>query len=135
MKVVIDTNILVAALPSRSKHFWVIEAFLDERFEWIVSTEILLEYEEILRRKYSSVAVDNFFRAMKDAPNVHIANAYYRWNLLMDEDDNKFSDLAIASNADYLVSEDGDFRRLKLVGFPKVAVLRLAEFHQILNQN
>jgi len=53
MKVVIDTNVLVAALSSKSIHHWLIQALLNEQFQLFVTDEILLEYEEILKSKYS----------------------------------------------------------------------------------
>ena len=44
------------------------------------------------------------------APNVVYAEAAFRWQLIQnDPDDNKFCDLALSVNADYLVSEDNDF--------------------------
>jgi len=47
---------------------------------------------------------------------------------LNDPDDNKFVDAAIAAGADFLVTEDRDFKRLRNVDFPEVTVLNLSEF-------
>lgn len=47
MKVVIDTNVLLATI--RKQNF----AFIREEFEWTLSTEILFEYEEKLTEFYS----------------------------------------------------------------------------------
>jgi predicted nucleic acid-binding protein len=49
-----------------------------------------------------------------------------------DPDDNKFVDCAIASNADYIVSQDSHFDILKFIDFPKVNVIRLEEFMKTL---
>ena len=51
-----------------------------------------------------------------------------------DPDDNKFCDLAISSNADYLVSNDRDFDILKEIDFPKVKIIDLETFLQILKE-
>jgi len=48
MKVVLDTNVVLSSLGSRSPLRWLFEAFLHQRFIMLVSTEILLEHEEIL---------------------------------------------------------------------------------------
>ncbi|WP_157579268.1 PIN domain-containing protein [Spirosoma montaniterrae] len=48
MNVVIDTNCLLVAVPANSEHKWLYDAFVNERFTWYVSTEILNEYAEKL---------------------------------------------------------------------------------------
>lgn len=92
MKVVIDTNILVSSLSRRSKSNWVIQAFLNDDFTLVVTHEMLLEYEEILRLKYNGTAVDNFLRSIHDSENVELVEVYFQWKLLQDPDDNKFVD-------------------------------------------
>lgn len=134
MKVVIDTNILVSSLSRRSKSNWIIQAFLNKDFTLVVTHEILLEYEEILRIKYHGAAVDNFLRSINDSENVEMVEVYFQWQLLQDPDDDKFVDAVIASGADYLVSEDRDFKLLQNIDFPKVAVLRLDDLEKTLNQ-
>ncbi len=41
MKVVIDTNCLIASIPTFSKYFWLYEEFKRGSFEWVTSNEIL----------------------------------------------------------------------------------------------
>jgi uncharacterized protein len=53
MRIILDTNVIVSALSSRSAFHWIIEALLDEQFEMAVSNEVLTEYEEILTQKYN----------------------------------------------------------------------------------
>ena len=48
-------------------------------------------------------------------------------------DRNKFADLAIASNVDYLVTNDSDCNILKKTNFPKVVVVSLNEFREIMH--
>ena len=134
MKIIIDTNVLVSSLSRRSESNWIIQSFLDKDFILVVTHEILLEYEEILRIKYSSVAVDGFLRSIHESENVEMVDVYFQWKFLQDPDDNKFADAAIASGADYLVSEDRGFKVLQNIDFPKIAILRLKDFEKILNQ-
>ncbi|GAA4411837.1 hypothetical protein GCM10023187_38200 [Nibrella viscosa] len=49
-----------------------------------------------------------------------------------DPDDNKFVDVAIAAGADYLVTNDSDFNTLKKLAFPRLTVISLQEFLNIL---
>jgi len=132
MKVVLDTNILVSSLSDRSEAHWLIDALAEGRFSIVVSHEMLLEYEEILVWKYGSATAEAFLSFLQNAENVERVEPHFYWNLLQDPDDNKFADAAIAAGADFLVTEDRDFRGLKEVEFPEVKVLRLHEFEQLL---
>ncbi len=48
MKVVLDTNILMVSVSIKSKYYWVFEAFLKKEYDLCVTTDILMEYEEII---------------------------------------------------------------------------------------
>lgn len=133
MKLVIDTNVLVSALSSRSVFHWIIQDLIAEKFEIAISYEVLLEYEEILKKKYDAQTAEDFLRALQELPNVQLSEIYFQWKLLADPDDNKFVDLAISSNADYLLSEDNDFKLLQKIDFPKVIVLKINDFNRLLH--
>lgn len=45
MRVVIDTNCLLASIPRNSEHYWLYEAFQGRLFEWVVSNEIMRELD------------------------------------------------------------------------------------------
>jgi putative PIN family toxin of toxin-antitoxin system len=131
MKVVVDTNVLVSALSTKSIHHWVVKQILDEKFDLHIADEIMLEYEEILTQKYSATVANNFIAALKQLPNVYYTQVYFHWNLLNDKDDNKFVDCYVAANADYLVTQDKDFNSLRLISFPKVNIITMEEFKEI----
>lgn len=134
MRVVIDTNCLLAAIPPSRPEFWLYQAFRAEAFEWVVSNEILAEYEEQLTEFYNAKTADRVLKILLGAPNVLLSEPFYRWNLIQkDPDDNKFADLAISTNARFLVSEDRHFAVLKKVDFPTVEVVKLARFKAILD--
>ncbi|WP_307681167.1 hypothetical protein [Segatella copri] len=44
------------------------------------------------------------------------------------EDDNKFVDCAIASNAIFIVTEDKHFKELENIPFPKVEIVGIDDF-------
>lgn len=133
MRVVIDTNCLLASIPPKGNHYWLYKSFENEAFEWVVSNEILTEYEEKIIERYSKKAADIVLALLTIAPNTTFSEPYYNWQLIeSDADDNKFSDLAIATNVDYLVTNDSDFNILKNIDFPKVVVISLNEFQEIM---
>lgn len=134
MRVVIDTNCLIASIPPSSSEFWLYLAFRDLKFTWILSTEILNEYEEKLSEFYSPKTADRVLKILLRSPNIELMNPAFRWNIIVDdEDDNKFSDLAISANAHYLVSNDRHFNIFKNIDFPPLNVVKLNEFKEILN--
>lgn len=132
MRVVIDTNCLLASIPPKSSHYWLYQAFKDERFVWLISNEILLEYIEKLTDFYSENTATIVYSILSVAPNVNFTEPFFKWQLVnLDSDDNKFADLAIAGNADYLVSNDKHFNPLKMLSFPKINIVSMDEFKRI----
>ena len=51
-----------------------------------------------------------------------------------DKDDNKFVDCAIASNAEYIVTNDKHFDILKAISWPQISVVALQEFAEQLKR-
>ncbi len=128
-RVVVDTNIVLVALTSHSRGYKVFEALRDGAYTLVVSNDIITEYAEKILAKYDRLTAENFLRTLLALPNVERQEIYFRWNLITsDPDDNKFVDCAIASSAEYLVSEDRHYNVLAGIEFPVVNVLRLAEF-------
>ena len=73
-----------------------------------VSSEILLEYTEILAIFTSRGVAENIVNAIKLRPNTQFIEPHYKWLLLPDPDDNKFIECAIDANALYIISGDKD---------------------------
>lgn len=108
---------------------------MEGRYTLCISHDILLEYEEIIARHTSPVLAQAVTDALLDLPNVEMITRYYHWNLIAaDPDDNKFVDCALAARALFLVSEDRHFDVLKRVDFPKLAVIRIADFWEELQK-
>lgn len=133
MKAVIDTNCLIASIPRQNPEYWLYEAFRAQKFDWVVSNEILHEYEEQISEFYSPLTADIVLKILTTASNVIFAEPYFRWNLIPhDPDDNKFADLAISANVNHLVTQDRDFSLLKSLEFPAISVVNLAEFKKMI---
>lgn len=132
--VVLDTNCLIQILPTRSLYHRIWTDFLEGRYRLCVSNEILAEYEEILGLHASPEVAHNVVEAIARHPKTLYRESYYHFHLLsdIDKDDDKFVYCAITAGADYIVTEDSHFDRLKQIPFPQLNVLTLDEFNKTL---
>ena len=130
---VIDTNILLVSISDKSPYHWIYEDLRKGQYNMLVSTEIALEYEEIIGQEMGDDVASDVLKALERYPNVLAVPRYYRWNLIKaDPDDNKFADCAIAGGADCLVTYDKHFNVLGDIDFPRVTVVTPEEFKTLL---
>lgn len=135
MKVVIDTNVFLLIIPSLSRYHLAYEALKENRYDLAVSSEILIEYEEQHSFRYNISDTSEILENLLENQNIQLCNAEYKWNLItQDPDDNKFVNCALASNSDWIVTNDKHFNVLKDISFPKVNVISIGEFIQLLNE-
>lgn len=135
MKVVIDTNVLLNTIYPRSKNYWIRKALEKQELTLCVTTDILAEYAEVLADFYDDETSVLFLSALELLPNLIYIHKYFFWQLIPeDEDDEKFADCAIASGADYLVTNDRHFNKLKNLPFPKINVVNEDEFKRIFDE-
>jgi len=131
LKIVLDTNILIAIIGKRSPFRWIFDCFIQGKIILCVSNEILFEYQEILTEKTSAEVAENVINFITVNPFTEKTEIFFNFGLITDDaDDNKFVDCAIASNAICLVSNDKHFQVLKTLDFPKVMVFKLQEFEE-----
>ncbi|CAN2050660.1 putative toxin-antitoxin system toxin component, PIN family [Candidatus Magnetomoraceae bacterium gMMP-1] len=132
---VIDTNVLLVSISSKSQYHWIFQRLIHQDFELSITTDILSEYEKIISNKYSATVARNVIRTLLLLPNVIQTNVYYNWNLITnDRDDDKFVDCAIASNADAIITHDKHFNIIKNISFPPINIINISEFKAILNK-
>ena len=136
-RIVLDTNCLLQILGARSQYHFLFSVFLEGAYSLCVSTEILLEYEEILRVKASPVAADLFMKVIARSHNVERKDPYFHLGIVkQDPDDNKFVDCAFVSQADYIVTDDKHFDDVAQSEFPQFMVVGLDAFAEIMrNKN
>ena len=129
LKVILDTNVLLVSISSKSPYHWIYEKLINTDFDLGITSEILMEYEEIIGRKYNFSVAKDVIRTLLALPNVEQVTVYYYWNLIeADGDDNKIVDCAVSCNAKGIVTQDKHFNILKSVDFPNVNVVSVAEF-------
>jgi uncharacterized protein len=134
MKAVIDTNIIVASISRKSPYRIITDKLFEGGFQLVVSTEILLEYEEKMAEIFSPETADNFISALLLLPYVIRAEPLFFSRLLPDSDDNKFLDIYYSSQADCLVTNDKHFAPLKKIRLPQHHVLNIHEFIKLLKR-
>lgn len=134
-KVVLDTNVLLVSVSSRSQYHWLFQGLLQNEFQIVITNEILMEYEEIFSNKYSVSVARNVIRTLLLLPNVDKIDVFYNWSLIVnDVDDNKFVDCAVAASVDYIVTNDRHFNVLREVEFPSVNVVNINQFLTLLHE-
>ena len=133
LKVVLDTNIILSSVSRYSPYRLILDKLDEFAYSCAVSTEILLEYEEKLSSIFSNELSKLTLDLMMMNPNIQLISPSFQTRLVYpDLDDNKFVDCAFAANAHYLVTNDRDYKILKSTGFPKINLLKMEEFIEIL---
>ncbi len=135
IRVVLDTNILLVSISSKSKYHWIFSNLLNNQYELYVTNEVLLEYEEIISSKYSEEVAKDVIRTLLFLENVILVTPFFKWDLIADDkDDNKFVDCYLISNSDMLVTNDKHFDILKEIDFPKVNIVKIDVFEEWLSR-
>lgn len=122
MIVVLDTNVLVQALNGGHPFARILDRWTLGRFSWALSTDVLMEYEEVITRMLGSMIWQQVTRMMDLADSVHgnlirVATYFQFLTITGDRDDDKFADCSIAAHADYIITEDRHFRSLVDAGY------------------
>ena len=122
MTVCLDTGVFLQIFGRKQPFQPILRALLDGRITLAVSTEILLEYQEIITRlsgaeRWRDVA-SLLELLVQLHGNIRHVEPQFRFNVIsIDPDDNKFCDCAIAAEANFVVAEDNHFDVLKSAGY------------------
>lgn len=127
LRVVFDTNVLAAALRSKSgASFALISSLPSSKFELALSLPLYMEYLDVLMRpeikpvEISRAEIADFIDEI--LLNAQTKNIYFLWRpWLKDEKDDMILELAIASQAEYIVTFNlKDFRNIELFGIKAI---------------
>jgi predicted nucleic acid-binding protein len=118
MVVCIDTNVTLGMFGRTAPLLAMRHGLLAGKFQWAISGEILLEYEEVAAREMGAAGWERMLRFIELAEQTRDAilriAPTFRFRLIAaDEDDDKFADCAIVAGADYIVTEDRHFDALR----------------------
>lgn len=118
MIVVIDTNVLIPARVPGHPYHRILMAWMAGDLTWAVSTEILLEYQEVITARAGLDRWRTLERLIAISPHLVRVSPTYRFGLISaDPDDNKFSDAAIVAEADFVLTDDAHFASLAGSGY------------------
>jgi len=122
MIVVIDTNVVMAMFKRGNPCRPIFDAWIAGEFCWAVSTEIMIEYEEIIGRmshpQYVALVFETLSAIGESKQNLLHFSPAFRFQLVPgDADDNKFTDCAVTAHADYIITSDRHFNLLSGSGY------------------
>lgn len=122
MTVCLDTGVFLQIFGRKQPFQPILRALLDGQITLAVSTEILLEYEEVTTRlsgaeRWRDVAA--LLELLSQLhQNIQRVDPQFRFNVVSaDPDDNKFCDCAIAAEANFIITEDNHFNALNSAGY------------------
>jgi putative PIN family toxin of toxin-antitoxin system len=122
MKACLDTNVFAQLFSSSSPFPQILDRFIHGRFELLVSTEILLEYEEVVVREFGFARWNRTWALIQKVNALHKTvvevKPQYRFAVISnDPDDNKFVDCAVVGGATLLVTSDRHFAEVENSGY------------------
>ena len=136
MRIVIDTNTIISAMLIENslpqKAFYLSFSIGDV----LSSNETLQELKSVfLRKKFKKCIDDELKNRMISLMRLHseVIEVFERINVCRDQKDNKFLELAISGQADYIISGDNDL--LVLNPFQEIQILTPKKFLERFNIN
>jgi putative PIN family toxin of toxin-antitoxin system len=133
MRAVLDANVVISGIFWSGTPSQVLEAWMDDRFEWVVSESILSEYSEVLQRiapkSKNPFLSEEWLFLIRSHTHYCAPNSHFK--ICRDPKDNKYLDCAFSGDVQALVSGDEDLLALKN-DFP-IKILSPKEFLKILS--
>ncbi len=126
LNVVLDTNILVAALHSRLGASNAVLALIEQQtFRIHLSVPLVVQYEDVLKRPkhrgaYTEAEIDEILDEVCYWGVKH--EIWYLWRpMLPDADDEFVAELAVAAEADYIITfNTKDFKGMEKFGIEAI---------------
>ena len=129
LRIVIDTNVLLMCLPKKSVYRKIFDAFLEGKFELLITNEIINEYVEKIEEKTNYEIANNVGELLVNNEFSRKVEVHIKWNLIEEDyDDNKFVDCCIAGQGGIIVTNDKHFNKLQDVKFPSIQVINSDQF-------
>ena len=142
MLVTLDTNVLYQSLHSNlGASYFILTKIRNREIQIAISVPVFYEYEEVLSRQGSldnfeldKEDINKFLRYISFIGKVYDPYFLYRPNL-RDESDNKFVELAVASQSEYLITNNiKDYKSAELK-FDNLNIITPGKFVKIWRNN
>ena len=132
-RIILDTNVLYAGLySSRGASFKILQAIEQGKLKMVLSTTLLFEYEDILKRNQADLGLSNqdiekvldYFCMKSEHQKI-----YFLWRpYLPDPKDDHLLELAIASGTKLIVTHNPkDFKGVEEFGMRSITPKRILE--------
>ena len=132
-RIILDTNVLYAGLySSRGASFKILQAIEEGKLKIVLSTTLLFEYEDILKRNQVDLSLSNqeiekvldYFCMASEHQKI-----YFLWRpYLPDPKDDHLLELAVASGTKLIVTHDTkDFKGVEEFGIRSITPKRILE--------
>jgi len=132
-RIILDTNVLYAGLySSKGTSFKILQAIEEGKLKMVISTTLLFEYEDILKRNQGDLGLSNqeieklldYFCMKSEHQKI-----YFLWRpYLPDPKDDHLLELAIASGTKLIVTHNTkDFKGVEEFGIRSMAPQRILE--------
>ena len=136
-QIIIDTNVVYSALRSRrGASFRLFSLLHSGKFEINLSVPLVLEYEDVLKRKQPALSIANeqiekFLDYLCQVGNCH--DVYYLWRpILRDPGDDLILELAVRAACKYIVTYNkADFAGVNEFG---IQVVTAKEYLKIIEE-
>lgn len=124
VRVVIDTNVFVSGLlKSDNPPLNVVDLFIEDKINLIISEEVFSEYIKVLLRPELKVKKDNIIRLISIfILKAEIIKVKTKLDIIeRDPSDNKFLECALDGKVDYIIT--GDKHLLELKKYKKIKIV------------
>jgi putative PIN family toxin of toxin-antitoxin system len=133
-KVILDTNVVVSALIQKSFPYLILhDLYIERKIQLCISENLMSEYYEVLRRDKFSKFPDFTTMANWVLRDIHEnAILFYpakKLNIIKDADDNMLLELAVACEADYLVT--GNTNDFTIAFYEKTKIVSPREYWEL----
>lgn len=135
LKLIIDTNVFVSSLIQYNYPFLVVDNIFKERkiFKLCISDALLNEYNDVLNRvkffKYADYEIKSKI-LLSDIKKFGIKySPLIKINIIKDDADNRFLELAETCKADYLIT--GNTKHFPMKEYKKTKIVSPKEFWEL----
>jgi putative PIN family toxin of toxin-antitoxin system len=132
MKVLIDTNVLISAVwRDRNPETVILWVLAQPDWQWIVSSEIIEEYKDVLRREKFAFPPETLQRWEKVLDrDTHLLSVTTNIEFPRDMKDAKFLACAISNDTDFFITGDKDFEEAQKI--VKTKILNVLMFKKLM---